>query len=401
MADAPVRALILAGGSGTRLWPRSTNERPKPFLALTGGESLLRETFCRASALAGAGNVFVSGRAGHAALLAADLPEVTRSRLVLEPVRRNTAPAVALSALAASEDDPDTILAVLPSDQAVRDETAFLDGLRAAAEAARTHDAFVTLGIPPTRAETGFGYMEVEEHEKISAEEKEKKESISEKGKRGKEEGTGEPGISENGKRGGVPAARRVVRFVEKPTRALAEEFLASGRFFWNAGIFVFRTSLLFEEMERACPDILNIARRAHAARRADDSSTFEEISSSSSCSSLFTEIFSSSPSISFDVAVMEKARHVLTVPCACGWSDLGSWDAVFEFRGGGPGRNVLEGPAASVEGTGNLVLAEGRPVRVVGLSDVAVVDSKDGILVMRRGASDALRRSVEEGLSR
>ena len=347
-----LRALILAGGSGTRLWPRSTNERPKPFLALTGGESLLRETFRRATALAGAGNVFVSGRAAHAPLLAAELPEVSESRFVLEPVRRNTAPAIALSALAASEKAPDAVLAVLPSDQAVRDETAFLAALRAAAEAARTHDAFVTLGIPPTRPETGFGYMEVE------------------------------------GERREEPAARRVVRFVEKPTLSTAEEFVASGRFFWNAGIFAFRTSLLFEELSRTSPEILDAARRAHAARKAGDSSSF-------------TEIFSSSPSVSIDVAVMEKARQVLTVPCACGWSDLGSWEAVFEFLGGAPGRNVLEGPAASVEGSGNLVLAEGRPVRVVGLSDVAVVDSKDGILVMRRGASDALRRSVEEGLSR
>lgn len=366
-----LRALILAGGSGTRLWPRSTNERPKPFLKLTGGESLLRETYRRAAVLAGRENVFVSGRASHASMLVAELPELPRPRFVLEPVRRNTAPAIALSALSASEDAPDAVLAVLPSDQAVRDEAAFLAALRSAAEAARTHDAFVTLGIPPTRAETGFGYMEVEGREKNPAGERKAKEEISEKGKRG-----------------GSVAPLRVVRFVEKPSVARAEEFLASGRFFWNAGIFAFRTSLLFEEMERACPDILRIARRAHAARKAGDSS-------------LFAEIFSSSPSVSFDVAVMEKARQVLTVPCACGWSDLGSWEAVFEFRGGGPGRDVLEGPAAAVEGSGNLVLAEGRPVRVVGLSDVAVVDSKDGVLVMRRGASDALRRSVEEGLSR
>lgn len=388
-----LRALILAGGSGTRLWPRSTDERPKPFLALTGGESLLKETFRRASALAGAGDVYVSGRAAHAPLLAAELPEVSRSRFVLEPVRRNTAPAVALSALVASEDAPDAVLAVLPSDQAVRDEAAFLAALRTAAKAARTQDAFVTLGIPPTRPETGFGYMEVEEREeKISAGEEEK---------RGHEKGTGEPKISENGKRdGNRGSVQRVVRFVEKPSLARAEEFLASGRFFWNAGIFVFRTSYLFEEMERVCPDILNVARRAQAARRAEDSFTFEEIPSSAS-SSLFAEIFSSSRSVSLDVAVMEKARRVLAVPCACGWSDLGSWEAVFEFRGGAPGRNVLEGPAAVVEGSGNLVLADGRPVRVVGLSDVAVVDSPDGILVMQRGASDALRRSVEEGLSR
>jgi len=355
-----LRALILAGGSGTRLWPRSTDERPKPFLALTGRESLLRETYRRAAALAGAGNVFVSGRAAHGPLLIGELPEVPESRFVLEPVRRNTAPAIALSALAASEGAPDAVLAVLPSDQAVRDETAFLAALRTAADAARVHDAFVTLGIPPTRPETGFGYMEVEGEKKISAEEHEEK----------KEE----------------PAARRVVRFVEKPTLPTAEEFVASGRFFWNAGIFVFRTSYLFEEMERACPDILKIARLAHAARRTADSSSF-------------AEIFSSSSNVSIDVAVMEKARQVLTVPCACGWSDLGSWEAVFEFRGGAPGVNVLEGPATAVDGSGNLVLAHGRPVRVVGLSDVFVVDSPDGLLVMRRGASDALRRSVEGGL--
>jgi len=375
-STAGLRALILAGGSGTRLWPRSTDERPKPFLALTGGESLLRETYRRAAALAGAGNVFVSGRASHEPLLAAELPEVPRARLVLEPVRRNTAPAIALAALAASEGAPDAVLAVLPSDQAVRDEPAFLAALDAAAAAARTHDAFVTLGIPPTRPETGFGYMEIEED--FSAEEKRRKER--------------EEKISENGKRGGeaAPAVRRVVRFVEKPTLAKASEFLASGagRFFWNAGIFVFRISYLFEELSRTAPEILGIARRAHAARKAGDSSSFKEI-------------FSSSPSISIDVAVMEKARNVMAVPCACGWSDLGSWEAVFEFRGGTSSGNVLEGPAEAVDGTGNLVLALARPVRVVGLSDVVVVESEGGLLVMRRGASDALRRSVEEGLKR
>ncbi len=357
-STAGVRALILAGGSGTRLWPRSTEERPKPFLALTGGESLLRETYRRAAALAGAGNVFVSGRSSHEALLVAALPEVPRARLVLEPVRRNTAPAIALSALAASEEAPDAVLAVLPSDQAVRDEPALLAALRAAALAARTHDAFVTLGIPPSRPETGFGYMEVEEGEIYEIPSSE------------------------------AAAARRVVRFVEKPTLARAEEFLASGRFFWNAGIFVFRVSHLFEELSRTAPEILDIARRAYAARKAGNSSSFEEI-------------FSSSPSISIDVAVMEKARTVLTVPCACGWSDLGSWEAVFEFRGGSSAGNILEGPAEAVDGSGNLVLAEARKVRVVGLSNVVVVDSPDGLLVMRRGASDALRRSVEEGLKR
>ena len=372
MADASVRALILAGGSGTRLWPRSTDARPKPFLALAGGESLLRATFCRAAAVAGAENVFVSGRASHAPLLRAELPEVPESRLVLEPLRRNTAPAIALSALVACADDADAVLLVLPSDQAVTDEPAFLAALRAGAAVAAKEDAFVTLGIPPTRPETGYGYMEM-------AEETDRGVSSSER------EAAAAP---ERGERAvaWTAGARVVRRFVEKPDPARAAEFLASGRFLWNAGIFLFKASLLFEELSRTAPAVLDAARRALAAHRAGDLSSF-------------AKIFSSSPSVSIDVAVMEKARRVLTIPSACGWSDLGSWEAVYEFRGGTPGVDVIEGDADCEGGSGNLVLAGARPVRVVGLSGVAVVESPDGLLVMKLGASDDLRRAVEKDL--
>ncbi len=369
MAEASVRALILAGGSGTRLWPRSTDARPKPFLALAGGESLLRATFRRAAAVAGADRVFVSGRASHAPLLRAELPEVPEARFVLEPVRRNTAPAIALSALVACADDANAVMLVLPSDQAVSDEPAFLAALRAGAAVAAKEDAFVTLGIPPSRPETGYGYMEM-------ADETEGKREIS----------SSERGQGAGGVRGEKAAARLVRRFVEKPDAAKAAEFLASGRFLWNAGIFLFRASLLFEELARTAPAVLDAARRALAAHRAGDLSSF-------------AGIFSSSPSVSIDVAVMEKARRVLTIPSACGWSDLGSWEAVFEFRGGGPGADVIEGDGACEGGSGNLVLAGARPVRVVGLSGVAVVESADGLLVMRLGASDDLRRAVEKGL--
>jgi mannose-1-phosphate guanylyltransferase/mannose-6-phosphate isomerase len=303
----------------------------------------------------GASLLNVHREAAHAALLRAELPEIPESRFVLEPVRRNTAPAIALSALAACADDADAVLMVLPSDQAVADEPALLAALRAGAAVAAREDAFVTLGIPPTRPETGYGYMETAEGDGAAAH---------------------AAGLR----------VRSVRRFVEKPDAAKAVEFLASGRYLWNAGIFLFKASLLFEELARTAPDVLDAARRAQAAREAGDLSSF-------------AEIFSSSPSVSIDVAVMEKATRVLTIPCPCGWSDLGSWEAVFEFRGGRPGADVVEGDGASEGGSGNLVLGGGRPVRVVGLSGVAVVESPDGLLVMRLGASDDLRRAVEKGL--
>jgi len=353
-SPAPLRAVILAGGSGTRLWPLSTETRPKPFLALASERSLLTETLRRASRLVGGENVLVSARTTHAELFRRELPDLPASRLVLEPARRNTAPAIALAALAVEAEAPEAVLVVLPSDQAVRDEEAFVAALRTAVGAAEARDAFVTLGIRPTRPETGYGYMETSEE--IAG------------------------GFSSKGEKGGaVP----VVRFVEKPDASRAREFVASGRHLWNAGIFVFRIPLLFEEMKRSCPAILDAARRAHAARCAGDLSSFEES-------------FSSSPAVSMDVAVMERAPRVLTVPCACGWSDLGSWEAVWAFRTGDARGNVAAGEVASIDAANNLVLSGGRPVCVIGLSDIAVVESPDGLLVSRRDASDELRRWVE-----
>ncbi len=343
-----VRALILAGGSGTRLWPLSTDDRPKPFLPLSGKASLLRETYDRAARVTGEDNVLFSARASHAPHLGREFPGLSAGRLVLEPERRNTAPAIALAALAISEEDPDAVLVVLPSDQAVQDADEFHRALSLAVASARAGDAFLTLGIPPSRPETGFGYLEA-----------------------GRET---------------TPGVREVVRFVEKPPLADAECYAVSGNHYWNAGIFAFSVRLLFSEMERLCPDVLASMRAARAARLAGDSAGFDAA-------------FRGCRSISIDYAVMEKAAAVKTVPSACGWSDLGSWEAVLEFRGGAGGRSVLSGPAIEEGGSGNLVLAGDRPIRLLGLSDVVVIDSPDGLLVMKRGASDLLRASVEKSL--
>ena len=208
----------------------------------------------------------------------------------------------------------------------------------------------MTIGIPPTRPETGFGYLLT-------------------------------------GPEVGDPLVRRVLGFVEKPSLDRAREYVAAGTYLWNAGIFLFRVGLLVRELERQRPDVLAAARRAAAALEAGDLKAFEKA-------------FGESPAVSIDYAVMEKAPEVLTVPSPCGWSDLGSWESVFEFRGGNSETNVLEGPAECVNASGNLVLASGKRVLVIGVSDVIVIDSPDGILVMRHDGSDALRASVEAQLA-
>lgn len=351
MSVTPSRhALILAGGSGTRLWPRSTDLAPKPFLALAGGRSLIRQTFERASALVGSGSVWCSARGFHERLLRKELPEVSGARLVLEPVRRNTAPAIALSALRVGRLDPGAVMVVLPSDQAVRDEAALLAALRTGLRAAVEQDVFVTLGIKPTRPETGYGYLETDPAE-------------------------------------GDRPVRRVLRFVEKPPREDARRYVASGNFAWNAGIFVFRVPVLLAAMEALCPDILAAARRAEAAASLGDAEGF-------------SREFASARSESIDFAVMERASVVM-VPCSCGWSDVGSWEAVYDFREPDGDGNVVEGPVTLVESRNNLVLASARPVCVIGLEGIAVVDSPEGLLVTRRGASEELRAYVEREIAR
>jgi mannose-1-phosphate guanylyltransferase len=273
--------------------------------------------------------------------------EATRQALpsieiLAEPIARNTAAAIGLAAAVLAERDPDASLVVLPADQHVIDRARFAEVLAAGLAAAERDDSIATIGITPTRPETGFGYVEID----------------------------GAPVHGE---------VAPVLRFVEKPDRARAEQYLATGRFLWNAGIFCARARRLLAELDRHMPQtgaaVRAIAKDPSSARR----------------------LFEPLPSVSFDHGIMEKVDHVVTVPANVGWDDVGSWGALPAVRGVDDTGNTVVGDAVVLDGTGNVVVSDGTTlIATVGLSDLVVVKSGDAILVIRKDAAQDVRKVID-----
>jgi mannose-1-phosphate guanylyltransferase/mannose-6-phosphate isomerase len=346
------RAAILCGGGGTRLWPLSNEIRPKQFHALTGSLSLLSETVARAVALPGALPPFLVTGQAHAAAAAehAVAGGAPSARLLLEPAARNTAPAVALAALAASEEDPHTVLALLPSDHHIGDEAAFRAAMadaRMLAEAGHV----VTVGIVPRGPETGYGYI-----------------------RKGQSLGAG----------------FKVECFVEKPDAARAAAFVASGDYLWNAGIVVFRADVLLDELRRHRPDIDTAVRKAWA----EATSTAQGLLAGEAA-------WAGCPSESIDYAIAEKTDRAVVVPADMGWSDVGSWPSLHELGDKDESGNVLRGEALSIGAEGCYVLSTGRKVALVGVKDIIVVESGDAILIVHKDAAQNVKLAAEGFRSR
>lgn len=350
-----VQPVIMAGGSGTRLWPLSRAGFPKQFLVLGGERSLFQESAWRLSELATDGltvaTPIIVGNREHRFMLLEQLRELAlgQSAVLLEPAGRNTAPALTLAALQAVEDGTDPVLVVSPADQTVTDPDAFVGALRVACETA-LQGGIVTLGIKPDRPETGYGYIHC-----------------------------AKPGV-----------VAQVSRFVEKPDAATAQRYVDEGTYFWNSGIFVLKASVWIAALERFRPDILAATRASWAARREDGPFVRPG-----------RDEFLQVPSESVDYAVMEKAPgsefDVRMVPLAAGWSDLGAWDAVWQTLPKDAGGNATVGDAMVIDSRNVLVHSTSRLVGVVGLEDAVVVETPDAVLVASRSRSQDVKKIVEK----
>jgi mannose-1-phosphate guanylyltransferase / mannose-6-phosphate isomerase len=345
--------VMLAGGSGTRLWPVSRETFPKQLVRLDG-ESLLQQTARRLLRLAAPGDVVTVGSRAQGFLvrdqLAAVAPELT-GRMLLEPVGRNTAAAVALAALYVRDRfGPEALLWVCPSDHQVKDEGALVEAVRRAIPAAEAGN-LLTFGITPTRPETGFGYIQVDDAVR------------------------------------GCEGVFRVACFVEKPDRARAEAMIAAGGHHWNSGIFLFRADRILEELEQHEPHLLAAVEAAYARAGRGDA----DGGAVTPPDDLYAEV----PSAPIDKAVMERSRRVAVVPCDPEWSDLGSWQAVWEQRRKDAAGNAVRGAAVLDDSRDCLIHAETRLVACAGLRDLAVIETADAVLVADRRDSEGVRRLV------
>lgn len=335
-------ALVLAGGSGTRFWPASRRARPKQLLALDGERSMLEATVERLAGVVPAGNVWVATTPGLAAAVAERLGGRAAERILVEPAQRNTGPAIAAALAALPAPARDGVVAVLPADHRVADVAAFRASLAAALDAAAATDRMVALGVRPRWAETGFGYLEL-----------------------------GAPVD-------GADDLRAVARFREKPDRATAEAFVASGRHLWNAGIFVFRGSTLLAELARHAPALAaGLAAMAREPARRD-------------------ELYRALPALSIDIAVMEKTDRLAALPLDCGWDDLGSWQALYEVLAGDADGNRARGRLVALDARDNLVFAPEGTVALLGVEGLVVVHTGDAVLVLPRERAQEVRRLVE-----
>ncbi len=348
-ATGHIVPVILSGGSGTRLWPVSRSGRPKQLIALTEEHTMLQATARRTRDSSRFAPPMVVANFAHASQITQQLEEVglTPGALILEPVARNTAPAIALAAQEALASDLEAVLLVMPSDHVVADDEAFAAAIDAALPVVAGDGWLATFGIAPTGPETGYGYIK---HGAAIA-----------------------PGVD------------RALRFVEKPDRATAQAYLDEGGYSWNGGIFLFRADAYLAALEIHAPEIAAAAKAAMDGAVRDGPVVHPD-----------RQAFAASPSESIDYAVMEKVERIAVAPVSMGWSDVGSWDALHEIAAKDDSGNAVSGDVVAIGTSDCLIRSEGPLIAAIGVDSLSIIATDDAVLVMPRGQSQDVKRAVE-----
>ena len=352
--DYDMYAVIMAGGSGTRFWPLSRETMPKQLLKIGGEDTLIRETVGRILPLVRIEDVYIVSNHALADTIGRQLESrfehTWQKNFILEPEAKNTAPAIGLAALHLERLDPDAIMIVLAADHSIRRSDAFLDLLKKAAGAAK-QNYLVTLGIKPDRPETGYGYIKA--------------------------------GSSIQGP--GIEGIRRVEAFVEKPGIETAREYLKHGSYYWNSGIFIWKTRTLLQEIEKHAPALSQGLQEIRASIGMENESD------------VIHRVFKKMESISIDYAVMEKTDCAAIIPADIGWSDVGSWSALDEVSEHDRSGNVISGNVIDIGSRDSIIYAEKRLVATIGLKDTVVVDTPDATLVCSKERAQDVKKVVEE----
>jgi mannose-1-phosphate guanylyltransferase len=352
-----IHAVILAGGRGTRFWPRSRMRAPKQLLNIVGKDTMLEQTVARLRPLIPAGRIWTVTNVEQTAAVKKQLPPAARNRVLTEPVGRNTAAAIALAAFHVSHSAKgDALMAVLPADHFIAQADKFRKIVSAALELARAPGRMIVLGIPPTRPDSGFGYVER----------------------------FGDPLGSS-----GFPAFA-VRRFTEKPALDVAKQYVASGNFQWNAGMFFWRVSTFLENLKRFLP-------KTHEALE-----TLAETIGKKTYQRRLRAVYPKLENISVDYAILENATRqeesppVFVIPADVGWSDIGSWAAVYELLAKQSGDNVLAGHGLALDATGNFLYSPAKFVAAIGVRDLIVVETPDALLIVPRDRAQDVAKIVK-----
>ena len=341
-------ALIMAGGRGERFWPKSRKNLPKQFLSLTDdGKTMIQLTVERILPLVNMEDIYIATNKDYKELVQRHLPDLPEQNILCEPVGRNTAPCIGLGAVHISRKYEDAVMFVLPSDHLIKFTNMFLTTLREASEVAEKGENLVTIGITPDYPETGYGYIKFD------------------------------PRTTEG-------RAYRVERFVEKPNLEVAKEYLASGEYLWNSGMFTWKVSTILRNMEKFMPGVYGGLMKIRAAIGTDEEETVLE------------KEFHDMESQSIDYGIMEKADHIFTIPGTFGWDDVGSWLAVERIRKTNESGNVVDGNIITIN-THNCIIQGGKKlIATVGLEDLIVVDTNDATLICAKDSAGDIKKVLE-----